>query len=60
MNLMMVEVTKIPKVKVNDEVVLIGQQDKEKITAEEIALKIGTINYEVITRINPQIPRIYK
>jgi alanine racemase len=43
-----------------DEVILIGAQDKEKITAEEIAEKVGTINYEVTCRISKRVPRIYK
>ncbi|MFN3301712.1 MAG: alanine racemase [Patescibacteria group bacterium] len=60
MNLMMVEVTKIPNVKIGDEVVLIGKQGKEEITAEEIAEKIKSINYEVVTRINLLLPRFYK
>jgi len=60
MNLTIVEVTKIPGVKVGDEVVLIGRQNDKEITAEELAEKIGTINYEIVTRINPQLSRIYK
>lgn len=56
MNLIMVEVTKIPKVRVGEEVILLGN----KITAEELAEKVGTINYEIVTRINQQLPRIYK
>jgi alanine racemase len=39
-------------------VIIIGTQGKESITAEEVALKAGTINYEIVTRINPLIPRI--
>jgi alanine racemase len=59
MNMFMVDINHLSDVKVEDEVVLIGQQDEENITVEELAQKIGTINYEVITRINPLIPRIY-
>ncbi|MFA6446924.1 MAG: alanine racemase [Patescibacteria group bacterium] len=58
MNMLMVDVTDVKGVKVQDEAVLLGSQKKEKITAEEMASKISTINYEVITRINPLIPRI--
>lgn len=57
MNMVMVDVTDIPKIKIEDEVVLLGKQGKNEVTAEEIAQKIGTINYEVITRINPLLPR---
>jgi len=58
MNLIMVDVTDIKNVKVGDEAVLIGRQGKEEITADEIATLLGTINYEVVTRINPTISRI--
>lgn len=59
MNLIMVDITDIPNVKIEDEVVLIGKQGREEIKAEEIAQKTGTINYEVVSRINPSLPRIY-
>jgi len=45
---------------VGDEVVLIGPQGKERITADDIAGALGTINYEVVSRISPRIPRIYR
>ncbi len=58
MNMIMADVTEIKGLKLEDEVFIIGKQDKNEITAEEIAEKIGTINYEVVTRINPLISRI--
>lgn len=58
MNMCVIDVTDVPGVKVEDEVVLLGVQGKERISAEELAGKIGTINYEVVTRINPLVPRI--
>ncbi|MFA6437375.1 MAG: alanine racemase [Candidatus Paceibacterota bacterium] len=60
MNMLMVDINHLPDVKVEDEVVLIGHQGEENIAVEELAQKIGTINYEIISRINPLIPRIYK
>lgn len=48
-----------PNVKVGDEVVLIGKQGKEEITAYEWAEKLNTSHYEVVTRINPLIKRVY-
>lgn len=57
MNMIMVDVTDIPNVKLEDEVVLIGKQGKEKISAEEMAENSKTINYEVTTRINEMISR---
>lgn len=57
MNLTMVDLTGL-SAKVGDKVTLLGRQGKNTITAENLANKIGTINYEVVTRINPLIPRI--
>ena len=59
MNMMMVDITSIPKVKLENPVVLIGPEGKQVITAEDLAHKIGTIGYEIVTRINPLIPRFY-
>lgn len=44
----MIDVTDLPQVEVGDEVVLWGRQGQEEITVEEIAEKIGTINYEIV------------
>ncbi len=43
----------------NDEVVLLGEQGDEKITAEELAAWAGSIPYEILTNINTRVPRIY-
>jgi len=59
MDMVMVDVTMIPGVAVGDEVVLIGQQGNERITASDIADWTGTISYEVLCAISPQIPRLY-
>ena len=58
MNFIVVDVTDIPGVRLEDEAVLIGRQGPEKITAEYIASLCGTINYEIVTRINPLLPRL--
>lgn len=60
MNMFVVDVTHIPDVKVEDEVVLLGSQGNEKISAEEIGQNIGTINYEVVARISPLLPKVVK
>ena len=57
MNFIAVDVTDIPDVRLEDEVVLLGQQGEEKISAEYLASLCGTINYEIVTRINSKIPR---
>lgn len=59
MNLCMADITDIPEVKVGDEAVLIGAQGNERISADEVAAHIGTINYEVVTRLPMHIPRVY-
>jgi alanine racemase len=59
MDMVMVDVTEIPDVTVGDEVVLIGQQETERITAHDIAEWTGTISYEVLCALSPQIPRFY-
>lgn len=59
MDMIVVDVSAFNNIKIGDEVVIIGKQGKEEIKAEEIAQKINTINYEIITRINPLIKRIY-
>lgn len=56
MNLIMVDCTDVPQVKVGDEALLLGSQ--EGITADDIAHSLETISYEVVTRINPLIQRI--
>lgn len=58
MNLCVVDVTDIPGVKPEDQAVLLGRQGQESVSAEQLAAWIGTINYEVVSRINPQLPRL--
>lgn len=38
---------------------LIGSQGGEQITAEEVAMRLGTINYEVTCALTPRVPRVY-
>jgi len=59
MDTIMVDVTHIPDIKEDTEVVLIGSQGKKRITAEDIADKIGTIPYEVLTSIGRRVKRVY-
>jgi len=58
MNMVMVDVTHVPRVQVGDEVVLLGRSGEESITPEMMADWAGTIHYEVISRIHERIPRI--
>ena len=59
MNLTTVDVTDLAEVSTGDEVVLMGRQGQDEVTAEELAERIGTINYEVVTRIRWDLPRVY-
>jgi alanine racemase len=45
------------QVELGDEVVLIGQQQQERVTADELAGKLGTINYEIVTGIAQRVTR---
>jgi alanine racemase len=55
----MANVSDVPKVKIGDEVVLIGRQGEAMITADEAAGRWGTINYDVMTGILGRVPRVY-
>lgn len=59
MDQVMVQLNEIPDAKAGDEVVLIGKQGEEMISAEEIAGWWDTINYEVVCGIGPRVPRLY-
>ncbi|MCY3781070.1 MAG: alanine racemase [Chloroflexi bacterium] len=54
-----INVSHIPDVRMGDEVVLLGKQGRDEISADEIAEWIGSINYEVVTSIAPRVPRTY-
>ncbi|MFB0564278.1 MAG: alanine racemase, partial [Candidatus Aminicenantaceae bacterium] len=58
MDFILVDITDIPGISLEDEAVLLGCDGDEIISAEDLAVLAGTINYEIVTRINPLIPRI--
>jgi alanine racemase len=58
MDLTIVDVTDVDDVELGDEVVLLGEQGKEQITACEIADYAGTIPYEVLCGISARVPRV--
>lgn len=59
MDMVTVDVTDVPNAKVGDEVVLLGKQGKNEITADELAYLADTSNYELVTRLNPLIKKYY-
>ena len=59
MDMTMLDVTDAPRARVGDDVVLIGRQERETITAGEVAERLGTIPYEVTTMLSSRVPRVY-
>jgi alanine racemase len=59
MDLTMLDVGSVSDVAVEDEVVVFGQQANESITADEIASRLNTINYEIVSTITARVPRVY-
>jgi len=55
----MLDITDVPGAVVGDEVVIIGRQGNEMITAEEMAAELETISYEVFCGWSSRVPRIY-
>jgi alanine racemase len=60
MDLSMLQLDVAPDAQVGDEVVLIGRQLDQEISAEDVARIWGTINYEVTCAIGPRVPRLYR
>jgi len=59
MDMSLIDVTALRgRVAPGDEVVIIGCQGTEEVTADEVAAKLGTINYEIVTCISHRVPRL--
>jgi alanine racemase len=59
MDMSLIDVTALRgRVALGDEVVIIGRQGAEEVTADELAGKLGTINYEIVSAIAHRVPRI--
>jgi alanine racemase len=59
MDLTVVDVTDVARVKEGDEAVLIGVQGRGELPVEEVAKWCGTIPYEVLSTIGPRVPRVF-
>lgn len=59
MDLTMLDVGHIPDVTLEDEVVVMGRQGGNEISADEIAAQLNTINYEVTSSLTARVPRVY-
>ncbi len=59
MDQMIVDVSHIPGVRVNDKVVLVGRDGNEEITVEQISAAADSFNYEFVCGISRRVPRFY-
>ncbi len=59
MDLTMLDVGAIPEARVEDEVVILGRQGAESISADDLARELGTINYEIVCGVTARVPRVY-
>ena len=59
MDMCTLDVTHIPECAIGDEVVLMGEQGREKITADGIAAKLHTISYEILCALGKRAPRVF-
>lgn len=59
MDMCTLDVTHIPDLQIGDEVVMLGSQGAENITADELAAKAGTISYEIICALGKRAPRVF-
>ncbi len=59
MDLTMIDVGGVSDAAVEDEVVVFGPPSNDSVTADEIALKLNTINYEIVSTITARVPRVF-
>jgi alanine racemase len=64
MDMTMIDVTDLPEVRIGEECVVLGSQKgrggEDRITAEELAQKLGTIPWEILTSVSRRVPRFYR
>lgn len=60
MDMLMIDVTDVPEVHIGDEVVLLGRQGDEEVTAGELARRAGLIEYEITCGVSKRVPRLYR
>ena len=59
MDQFMVDVTDVPNVKVGDEIIVMGSDGVNTISAEDIANATGTINYEITCAFGQRLPKVF-
>jgi len=60
MDMILIDVSKIPDVNLGEDVVIWGKQGNKQISVEELADKSGTIPYELFCNVSKRVPRIYQ
>src|SRR5690554_690244 len=60
MDQLMLDVTDIPNVEIGDQVVFFGEGLEDYPTVDQVAEKLGTINYEIVCMMGRRLPRVYK
>ena len=60
MDMILVDVSEIPGVKLGEEVVIFGKQREEQISVEELAASSSTIPYELLCNVSKRVPRVYQ
>jgi alanine racemase len=60
MDAFMIDVSDIPEVKIGDEVVVMGRQGDDEITAHDLGKWTNTFAYEIMTRMGKRLPIVYK
>ena len=59
MDMCTLDISQVPECAVGDEVVLMGEQGGERITADEIAAKVHSISYEILCALGKRAPRVF-
>jgi len=60
MDVTVVDVTEIPGVAPGDVATLVGRDGGDQLTLDEVAARVGTISYEILTGLGPRLPRVYR
>lgn len=60
MDVTTVDLSGVPEAEVGDVATLIGADGGEEILLDEVAERVGTISYEILTRLSPRLPRVYR
>lgn len=54
-----IDVSEVENIQLGDEVILLGRDGMNQITADDMAQQLGTIGYEIVCCIGKRVPRVY-